>query len=152
MDSTDDFTRRVQAMLERAGSRKALARWLGKSDTAILAWENGSKPFASTLREICDETGLSFAWLKDGIGDETVELAKVRPVTLAEAEQSALIREAPIELRDSMEYILQHGSPDQLEVLQTLAEKMARQISARGEAPRYVPGKPAALRATRTPK
>ncbi len=77
MKPSQSFTRRVEALIKRARGVKPLARRLGVSDTAIHSWLDGTKPFDSTFQTVCDKSGISIEWLRDGTGDEEAELAKV---------------------------------------------------------------------------
>ncbi len=67
-----------------------------------MAWEAGSVPYARTFRQIAERTGVSVEWLRDGIGDEESELAKVRishesPLKGQESPDSS-VREDPHEM------------------------------------------------------
>lgn len=77
MSASDPFQRRISALIEAAGGKKPLARKLRLTDSAINSWLSGSKLFESKLHDACEKSGLSYAWLRDGVGRTEHELAKV---------------------------------------------------------------------------
>ena len=78
MNPDEAFKGRVQRMMDAVGGKKPLARLLGVTDSAVNSWTKGSKPFASTMREMCEHSGVSLEWFRDGIGDEEEEIAALR--------------------------------------------------------------------------
>lgn len=62
-------------MAEKTGSQRALARLVGVTDTAVIGWIGGAEPYESTLKKIAERTGISLAWLRDGVGDAETQLA-----------------------------------------------------------------------------
>lgn len=109
MTQTEPFQDRVKALIERAGGAKPLARRLGVSDMAIKSWLRGSRPFDSTLEQIQERTGVSPRWLRDGLGNEEDELAKLDalPDSTPRAALKAAIERAhltPAELARRMGY------------------------------------------------
>lgn len=59
-------------------SRREFARIIGFSDVTVMGWEGGSEPYDRNIREVAERTGVSFEWLKDGLGDDEEELNKAR--------------------------------------------------------------------------
>jgi SOS-response transcriptional repressor LexA len=126
------FAARVKRMVEAAGSRRALARRLGVSDTGIMSWLGESVPFESTLRKVSATSGISFDWLRDGSGDDDFELAKLAVAAQSPRERLKQIRErAGLSLVD-----FSHRIGYSIGVLQaiedgnaTMPERMARRIA-----------------------
>lgn len=79
-DEDEAFTERVQKMVDRANGMRPLATQLGVTNTGIRAWLAGSKPFDSTLLRVQETSGVSALWIRDGVGDEETELAKISPL------------------------------------------------------------------------
>lgn len=108
MTEDKEFTQRVRQMVDRAHGVRPLGVQLGLTDSAVRAWLAGSVPFDSTLRKVADHSGLSAAWIRDGIGDAEHELCKISPlpprglrskimreIMHEEGTESASVREEP---------------------------------------------------------
>lgn len=81
MTSEDkEFINRVEKMVERAAGIRPLADQLGVTDSAVRSWLAGSKPFDSTLRKVHAKSRISPMWIRDGAGEDDIELAKIGPL------------------------------------------------------------------------
>jgi len=66
---SEKIAARIDLLVEKFGGQKPLARLLGVSDAAIIAWRGGAEPLDRTLHEIAARTGIPLQWLRDGAGD-----------------------------------------------------------------------------------
>jgi SOS-response transcriptional repressor LexA len=103
------FKERLRKLIDVAGSQRRLAEVIGKTDGAIIGWLRDSAPYASTLRQIAETTGVSLAWLRDGEGDDDAEIEAFRrrmstpSLGAAEPEWSGAIGGPRTELRRARE-------------------------------------------------
>lgn len=68
---------RMLLLEQHCGSQRAVGRLLGISDMTIKNWKGDGRALDSKLLKAARKSGLSFEWLRDGIGSTKAELAKI---------------------------------------------------------------------------
>lgn len=138
MNATDRLPARVQSLVDALGSQRALARLAGVSDGTVIGWLEGAKPYPRTLKKLAESTGLPLEWLRDGKGDMTAELERLRAETKRKA-GTTLAEDSPIygapdaatTIHDSIRFITQHGSVDDVRMLEDILIAARRRIQDR---------------------
>lgn len=74
MKAGGSLSKRISLLVEEAGSARRFADIAGVQNPTVLGWMNGSQPYAKNLRQICERTGVSLEWLRDGKGNDQNEL------------------------------------------------------------------------------
>ncbi len=95
----------------------------------LRSWAAGGPALESKLRAVAQRTGISLPWLRDGRGDTAGEIAKYRPISIDDFESARIAEDAPAELRDSLEYVLKHGSEADRDVLRSVAATLAGKLA-----------------------
>jgi len=78
MSNPNTVAVRLKTLIEAARSQKEVARTARVSDGTFINWLRGLGVRESKLREVARNLGVSLQWLRDGVGDEEVEMAKFR--------------------------------------------------------------------------
>jgi SOS-response transcriptional repressor LexA len=68
----------LRTLIEAARSQKEVARAARVSDGTFINWLRGLGVRESKLREVARNLGVSLSWLRDGVGDDEVEMAGFR--------------------------------------------------------------------------
>ena len=78
MTPSNTVATRLKTLIEAARSQKEVARAARVSDGTFINWLRGLGVRESKLREVARNLGVSLQWLRDGVGDDEVEMAKFR--------------------------------------------------------------------------
>ena len=87
MSESTPFSRRLSLLVESAGSQNKLARISGVASATIGNWLNSEIRLETVLRRFAMNTGVDLDWLKEGVGDDAAQVAKLR-VRLAAMENA----------------------------------------------------------------
>jgi SOS-response transcriptional repressor LexA len=78
MSNPNTIATRLRTLIEAARSQKEVARTAKVSDGTFINWLRGFGVRESKLREVARNLGVSLKWIRDGEGDEEVEMANFR--------------------------------------------------------------------------
>jgi SOS-response transcriptional repressor LexA len=78
MSPSNTVAARLKTLIEAARSQKEVARTARVSDGTFINWLRGLGVRESKLREVARNLGVSLQWLRDGVGDDEIEMAKFR--------------------------------------------------------------------------
>lgn len=115
MKKAETFAARIDRMVEKFGGQKPLARLLGVSDAAIIAWRGGQEPMPRTLAEIADRTGLAQDWLGEGRGDAEAEMERL----------AARLSEDPGTYRAHTSLVTARENPHCQRIIEHLTQRMS---------------------------
>jgi transcriptional regulator with XRE-family HTH domain len=140
MNATDRLAARVQSLVDALGSQRALARLADVSDGTVIGWLEGAQPYPRTLKKLAERTGVTLEWLRDGKGDMTAELERLRAETKRTSAGGGKVSEEPpiygapdaaTTIHDSIRFITKHGSVDDVRMLEDILIAARRRIQDR---------------------
>lgn len=106
-------------LIEKAGSRRALAQLAGVKEGTVRAWLRGSKPFDSTVVKVCSALNVSPDWFLHGTGTAPAQVGE-------DPNESLRLRETPGDARRhvNINHPLSDSSTHMLKILETVSGEM----------------------------
>jgi hypothetical protein len=133
------FADRLRKLCAIVGGQRRFATLVGVAHPTITGWLSGSDPYESSFRKMAEKTKIPIEWLRDGRGDADQILADFTERRHSEDSGEAVHEDAPVygapgaatTIHDSIRFITDHGTIDDIRMLEDILIATRRRIQDR---------------------